>query len=147
MPVRSISSQVDNVPALLAYTIGFFSYMSNGGTTAYETATQNVEPYTFGLSTGQSGVLAGGLSLYGSQGTWSPLKTLIALRRAFSTGGDTRWWPPIWPKPDASATRAAVRNETRKRQLYERTDRQTAKRHHPNRCGRPAKRHRMLQPG
>ena len=81
--------QVDNVPALLAYTIGFFSYMSNGGTTAYETATQNVEPYTFGLSTGQSGVLAGGLSLYGSQGTWSPLKTLIALRRAFSTGGNT----------------------------------------------------------
>lgn len=79
--------QVDNIPALLAYTVGFFSYLSNGGSVAYETSTQVIEPYTFG-TTGKTGVVAGGISLYGSQGMMSPLKTLVALRRSFANSAN-----------------------------------------------------------
>lgn len=82
--------QVDNVPLMLGSALGTFSSLSHGLTQKINSVTQTIPDVNWtGNSTAASvGVLSGGMNLYGYQGVWSPLKTLLGLRSAFAKGGD-----------------------------------------------------------
>ena len=81
--------RVDGVPFGVAALLGFFSTLSYYTTMGVDTAAQSVADVNWtGASGFDTGTEAGGLPLYGSQGVFSPLKTLMGLRRTFAQGGN-----------------------------------------------------------
>ena len=80
--------QVDNVPFAIGLALGTFSHLSHVLTDKIDTVTQTIPDANWTGNPAATGALAGGMNLYGNQGVFSPLKTLIGLRRVFAQGGN-----------------------------------------------------------
>lgn len=92
--------QVDGVPFGVAALLGLFSNLSYHTANAVDTAAQYIPDVNWTGAGGFDSVAAGGLPLYGTQGVFSPLKTLMGLRRVFAQGGN-----PILTTNMATASR------------------------------------------
>ena len=78
--------KVDNIPVGVAYTLGLFSKLGKTFAEGVDTASTVLPDVTWTPDRGGAvGPTAGALSLHGTQGFFSPLRTIISLRRQFNT--------------------------------------------------------------
>lgn len=78
--------KVDNIPVGVAYTLGLFSKLGKTFTEGVDTASTVLPDVTWTPDRGTAtGPTAGAMSLHGTQGFFSPLRTIISLRHQFNT--------------------------------------------------------------
>lgn len=77
--------KVDNIPVGVAWTLGLFSKLGKSFTEGIDTASTVVPDANWTGAAAVEGPVAGNLSVHGTQGFFSPLRTLMQLRRQFNT--------------------------------------------------------------
>lgn len=77
--------KVDNIPVGVAWTLGLFSKLGKSFTEGIDTASSVVPDVNWTGTAAVEGPVAGNLSVHGTQGFFSPLRTLMQLRRQFNT--------------------------------------------------------------
>lgn len=77
--------KVDNIPVGVAWTLGLFSKLGKSFTEGIDTASTVLPDANWTGTAAVEGPVAGNLSVHGTQGFFSPLRTLMQLRRQFNT--------------------------------------------------------------
>lgn len=77
--------KIDNIPVGVAYTLGLFSKLGKSFTEGIDTASTVVPDANWTGTGAVAGAVAGNLSVHGTQGFFSPLRTLMALRRQYNS--------------------------------------------------------------